>query len=328
MPTIIAFRDGQEFDRVVGEPSPEALLAWLDGVRAGEREIDRLRAAASGPDGSVDVRARLDLARKLLSSGALDAATAELLWLWEHMLEHEPSMHGVRLSFVLGDMSRLARQHEPAREAFVALRDRRGAAIEGKGADRRTLIDWVHLNEMLDEPEATLAWYDRVRDEPDGAELVSYVDRQLFTLLVDADRWADAGAVYAEPVVFVDQQVMLSESLGAAPESSGVSQETRQRLEAMRLHRLLEQVAAVYAACLAAGREDEAQRIAARLREAHDGPQTHVELVDAALEAGSPRPEHLQWLELAAGSDDPRLQILGIRIRGALTAHGEIDAPQ
>ncbi len=42
MPTMIAFKDdGKEFARVVGYKSPEAMLAWLDGVAKGERSIVR-----------------------------------------------------------------------------------------------------------------------------------------------------------------------------------------------------------------------------------------------------------------------------------------------
>jgi thioredoxin 1 len=39
MPTIIAFINGKEFDRVVGAKKPKELLAWLEGVTRGETSL-------------------------------------------------------------------------------------------------------------------------------------------------------------------------------------------------------------------------------------------------------------------------------------------------
>jgi thiol-disulfide isomerase/thioredoxin len=41
MPTIVVFKDGAEFDRVVGYQSADDLLAWLDGVVEGRRRQQR-----------------------------------------------------------------------------------------------------------------------------------------------------------------------------------------------------------------------------------------------------------------------------------------------
>lgn len=94
MPTVVALRDGAEIDRVVGMKSPAELTAWLEALGGGETSLDRARQdAASRP---TDIRARMELAAKLADAGRLDDATAEYVWLWEHMLEHDPALHGVR----------------------------------------------------------------------------------------------------------------------------------------------------------------------------------------------------------------------------------------
>ena len=40
MPTLIAFKDGQEKDRVVGYRDPRGLLEWLRGLERGETDLD------------------------------------------------------------------------------------------------------------------------------------------------------------------------------------------------------------------------------------------------------------------------------------------------
>src|SRR4051812_12591822 len=57
-----------------------------------------LRMEAQQP---MDMMERMNAARALASAGKLDEATDAYVWLWEHMLEHEPAMLGVRASFML-----------------------------------------------------------------------------------------------------------------------------------------------------------------------------------------------------------------------------------
>ena len=139
MPTVIVVRNGREFDRVVGYRDADQLLTWLAGVLDGRCEIDALREAAGNrgdPDGPVDIRARRNLARKLSQSGLAAEAAAEYLWLWDNMLKHQPSMSGVRVSFMAGEMTRLASGHEVAKAEFTKLRDRYRPRIDTGKADR------------------------------------------------------------------------------------------------------------------------------------------------------------------------------------------------
>ena len=79
----------------------------------------------------ADMRARMDLAKELRRAGRYEEATAEHVWLWEHMLEHEPALYGVRMSFFAGDLQRLVNDHAPARAAIEQLRDRAAPAASG-----------------------------------------------------------------------------------------------------------------------------------------------------------------------------------------------------
>ena len=66
MPTIIAFRDGQEKDRIVGYRDPRGLLDWLRGLERGETDLDRLRRSVSDPQ--HDMNGRLMLAKGMLAA--------------------------------------------------------------------------------------------------------------------------------------------------------------------------------------------------------------------------------------------------------------------
>lgn len=113
------------------------------------------------------------------SSGELDEATEEFVWLWEHLLEHEPAMNGVRLSFMAGDMQQLAERHEPARQAFRKLRDRQSAAVDGTNSGKQDVIDWLHLNQVIGDQEDTLRWYDRIKGRPSAAAQFQPVETAL-----------------------------------------------------------------------------------------------------------------------------------------------------
>lgn len=333
LPTVIVFRDDSEFDRVVGYRDPEALLSWLDGVRRGEREIDRLRAAAGDrmdAEGNVDVRARLNFARELARSPTgFEEATEEFVWLWDNMLDYAPSMVGVRLSFMVADMGGLASRYEPAREAFTALRDRYDPIA---GSDRGILIDWIKLNEVIGDEDATLAWFDRFKEREEGPEMFALVDRELYRLLSSRERWAEIALIYPSQgrlisVLERDQNSMERqvEMLASRPAPSlpdDMPEEEKARLAQMRaeapLRSFRDKTSHIYAALLAAGREEDAEEVAMLLLGGQDTAVARTALVEVALEAGEPRPHHLRWLEEAEESGGEEILELRGRLESAL----------
>ena len=192
MPTVIAFRDGKEIDRIVGMRAPAAFVAWLEALARGETSLDVARTAARENPTSLD--ARLGFARGLLQAGVLDEATTEHVWIWEHALEHAPTFVGVKHSFFLQQVAELAARHAPAREAFTRLRD---AATPGT-------LDWFSLNKALGQDEKTLAWFDTVKDKLAGdEELAKNVENVVVPMLVAAGRWAEAGRAFVHPLATV-----------------------------------------------------------------------------------------------------------------------------
>ncbi len=310
MPTMIIFRGDQELDRVVGYRSADELLAWLDGVLEGRREIDTLRKAASdrAADGAVDVQARLKLARTLARNGERDEATDQFVWLWENMLRYEPAMVGVRLSFMVQDMKNLAAGYGPARLAFATLRDQMTPVLAAGGASRDQVVDWIHLNEVLGDEDTTISWYQSVRDLPAAAAMLRSAERDLFSMLARKRRWADAGRVLHDPVArareIIELKTRSAEWMDQMPEGK------RRMFQDLQVRRYRGDLVQLYVACLAAGRDDEAQSVASVLLKVDEDPVTYLQLVQSAIMINQPRPHHRQWLDAAraAGQGAPELR--------------------
>jgi hypothetical protein len=266
MPTVVAVKEGVEVDRAVGLKRPAEMLSWLDGVMCGETSLDKLQAEVAQQ--STGMLGRMQLARALASAGNVDEATDAYVWLWEHMLEHEPAMFGVRASFMLAEIGDLCSRHASARAKFAALRD---AALprsqEALDPDSDPLMDWMLLNQALGEQERTLEWFDRERErltaEPKRNRLLETI---LVPLLIQKERWADAGSLYADPVSLVKEHHEIIEQVGghrpAAMDDVTFEDVRRQVIEqfentARQVHRCL----------LAAGRLEGAAKVASTVRE-------------------------------------------------------------
>ncbi len=196
MPTIVAFKDGQEKDRVVGYRDPRGLLDWLRGLERGDTDLDRLRRAVTDPE--QDMQGRLTLAQAMVASGRNGEATEELDWLWHNIARVDRGMAGVRISFMAAEIATLIAVHPPARERFTHVRDETAAAL-GAGGDAAARLDWMVLNGLLGEDDRTVAWYDTVKDDP-AAPLVAASARHLVGLLAERRRWADIGRIYRNPL--------------------------------------------------------------------------------------------------------------------------------
>jgi hypothetical protein len=246
MPTIIAFKDGREIDRLTGLQKTSMLLEWIDGLSHGETALDKLRAEAAANLTNIDVR--LQLARKLVSAGHYDDATAEYIWLWQHMLEHNPAFYGVRHSFLVSDLQELIQKHPPARAAFAALRQ---ACAPRDLLDAETLRDWFSLNEALGEAKATVVWFDQAKPTGNVSNAFSRVlETTLVPLLIAVNRWADAGKLYADPMMTFRRKV---EILHYEPPN--------QELMDFLTSKLRDEAAEIVRALHAAGRTDEAHAV-------------------------------------------------------------------
>ena len=318
MPTMVVFRGGKEFDRAVGGMNSAALTEWLDDLRAGRTKADALRQRMGdrvGPDGRVDVRDRLEIARGLVDAGELDAATAEYVWLWQNIGEHEPTMLSVRGSFMAGEMAALARESDASRAAFTQLRDALTARLESGETSRSNLTDWLTLNiDVLDDDGAVRAWVDRIWERPTGPDTLRAMGHLVIDWLIEQGDWARAGAAQPAASVFLPQTRGMRLMMLQA--DRGLEQEAMMREVSDRW--FIDRIATYHASCLAAGRDEDAWRAADELLKDVPTDEARAGLCRDALRAGAVRPRHA---EIAAAIGGPEGEPLRERIAAALQAN-------
>lgn len=264
MPTVVAFEKGVERDRVVGLKKSAELLSWVDALAHGETSLQRLkRDAAAAPS---DMQLRMSLARGLAQAGERDAAAAEYAWLWEHVLEHEPAMYGVRRSYLVAEVEELVRDHAPARAVFEALRA--AAAPGGEGElGHEQLADWFCLNKMLGEPQAILAWFDANRERALSVpRLLHSLEVDVVPLLVEADRWADVAVLYPEPLDRLQQAAAQRDQILAHAPMKDAPQGFASELAGFAHRSLRETARRLMRALRAANRTEEAEKVDAEAR--------------------------------------------------------------
>lgn len=270
MPTIIAFVDGAEFDRVVGAKKPKELLAWLDAVTKGKTSLVIQQQQVQKNPANID--ARLNLARELTRAGRYEDAVAEHVWLWEHMLEHVPSMYGVRKSFFARDLMTLVNAHEPARTAISAVRDRAAPPDEGPIAVE-IFHDWVCLNRVLGEAERSLAWFDALSAARRADLEGSIIEHDIIPLLIEKARWADAGALYSDPLATLNRAAEIL----SRTEEMATKRDLPELIASSRGH-FRKSAANLIRALRAAGRDTDAESMERRAREVHPSEEMIAEI--------------------------------------------------
>jgi thiol-disulfide isomerase/thioredoxin len=200
-PTVLVLKsDGTELDRLVGFREPAIFIREFEAALQGKNSLKRAReavAAAAPTVSAEEVRARQQLARELIRNGREAEALDEYLWLYEVGMKNVSSFVGVRLSFLTGDMGRLAKVFPPAGEALRRLRDDAHRRLAGDISDRDAPMEFAALNEALGDNELTLAMFRRLAaDDPRRGRMESRV----FMLLVRSQDYKEAVAVrsYAE----------------------------------------------------------------------------------------------------------------------------------
>jgi len=302
-PTHVIFHNGEAFDRASGYIGGKDLHAWFKLVETGERRLDKARALHGDridDKGKVDVMVQYKLADTYLKNKEYEKATDEYVWLWKHMLEFRFSMVGVRGSFMAKKIKGLIAEHPPARERFAAIRDETEQRLKAK-PDWDDMSDWIVLNETLGDDDKTLAWFDRIKQDPQRLAAARKVAFRVDQTLRKHKRWADLGLVYADPLEHVKIRAKLLE-----PSPNLSEEQQRQRAPGM-LRVFMDNATQTYAGCLAAGRDVEAQAIADYLPTAIDPDAARIAMIEMCLEASVARPIHLQWLD-AFESEPPGLR--------------------
>lgn len=295
MPTMIAFQQGAEFDRVVGYQSPTEFVEWLEGVKAGVKSIEVVRKRARETSGSEEkIEARQQLAKKLLQGGEYEQATVEYSWLWKNTAG--TSYSGVRVSFLASEMERLASKYPPAKELFASWRDELTKALQGEQVDGENFEDWIVLNGVLRDDARTLECFDQRKSDRRWIPLLRRESYLLDRLLVDAKRWADLAILYPDPVSSLQRAHELLEMSRKFRKGNPLPF-TPPGLEEMEDDQLRESAGTYYAAMLASGDSERAGAVVAKALELDDSAKMRMALVQRALFAELPREEQRALLD-------------------------------
>ena len=294
MPTVIVFKEGQAYDRIVGYRDGEGMLGWLEGISKGRTSLDALREKIAA-EGEVNISQRYELAKELVLGGVIDEAIAEYLWLWNHMLEHDPSYVGVRGSFMAGEMERLSMKHPRARAAFTEIRDATEARLKQEPS-WNDLRDWLTLNRVIADRKATLAWIDRNASDEEGLATLSRMASYIDEILLSTDRWAIYGKFRAEPLKTVRSSYADIEQM-ARLLPPGMDEDIREQVKLDGLLGFRIEAGNLHAGLLAADRELEAWSVLELAVELDDTPETRAAIARAVLRAGQTRPDHLKLLD-------------------------------
>lgn len=198
--TKVAFRDGVEVDRACGCLDGAALAGWLEIVATGgTRALAQRSSLELAPD--LDTTGWLELVQLEACAARLPEAFAAARHLWDVIPTEAPDQREVRLTRVAHDLGMLAAKDPASRAQLVEMRD---ALADGKDTDRATLDAWVALNRVLGEDDATLAWFDASRGRADRKALVEAHAPNVFYLLVEKGRWADAGMLIDDVRAWLD----------------------------------------------------------------------------------------------------------------------------
>jgi hypothetical protein len=228
----------------------------------------------------------------LVNARDFDKALDEYLWLWDNMNDVDPSYTGVRVSFMVRDIAQLTERHDPAKVKFTQMRDDLAASLKTKRS-LTTFNDWLSLNEAINDQAATLAWFDRVKDDESAKAWIEDAWLRIEPLLKEQGRWSDIGA-RINTSKFLSFQRMVRNAQRNAPVQGAPDQQQMMRDIADNMHR--DNFAQTHMALLAANRDDDARTIADALLKDLDDAQSRVALVTSVIETGLARPWHKQLL--------------------------------
>ena len=244
------------------------------------------------PEQADDMMAVLQQAATLASDGQHEQAANHYLWLWGNMLEKDPSMVGVRTSFMASEMQTLANRYPPARSAFALLRSELTADV---GDDWQTTYDWVVLNEIVGEEERTVEWVREHADDPQARSVMGVANDRIVAALIAHGEFPLLGRLYDDPI---------QEAREDARSLRHMCELLRDDGEMLQFFResYLDEIGTMYAALLAAERGNEAAALLAAASVPRDDlPDERPAMVARAVEFGVAQAEHRALLDAAEG---------------------------
>ncbi len=309
-PTILITKsNGDEVDRLTGFKPPDDLVDDLKDALAGKDSVTRAREQADKQKG--DPSARMHLGDALAEKGNHAGALEEYLWCFDHGNENSAGFYGVRLSFLLGKITRLGQQYPPALEA---LRERRDAAAEavrqstGGNSEKTTkprakkssfwsgllggeshrdstfekAHDFAAINRELGENRTTLALYDEVREKKGvNAGALDLLFKEVIDELLKLRRYNDIANGAGDVKAQINQEIQSFKMMETYFKNANMPEEM---INGQR-RQVVTKGAKYYEAFLGARQIDKANGVADQLLKFDPSGNSYETLVRAALRA-------------------------------------------
>ena len=316
IPTIVLLKDGKEVARKTGFQAAEPFVRWGADALAGGGAAAAIGDAERALLDSEDCEARLDAALDALGERQFDLALEHVLWLWSHDRLRTPAA-AVRHARLLTLMGSLARQHEPAREALLGILHDLELKVFRTDPPVLTIFeDWMRLCDAAGRSERVLSWFDQACDEQGRLYGSRFEQRErgdinmlrilMDNFLVEHERFAEAARLYEDPLRYAQEMglaLRFANTAGTAmtalivqdPDVEDMMEESMKSMRPMMIGR-------IHAVVLAAGRTDEARRVAEYLLQDDTEGRGRLALVEQVLDLGlDPSAQLSTWLDEAAG---------------------------
>ncbi len=191
-PTIVFLNGDEEVvGRFVGYKPPEKFIGAAENAIAGVTELSIARKKFK--ENPNDPMHRNTLAGELVREHRYKEALEHYSWCWKNGLEKNPTFSGVRVSFMLGAMERLAKKYPPAADALNEWGVIAKTKFESEDADRQSCTDYFALEKSLGATsEKLLQMFDGLNERGDkGKEIKSWVGYYVKDELFAKERFAE-----------------------------------------------------------------------------------------------------------------------------------------
>ena len=244
--------------------------------------VDRAKAAteaqANAPITHEIVQARFKRAQDLARAGNWEAALPELLWCYDEGMVRVESFYGVRLSFLLSELGRMASHYPPAMAALRERRDRAAKSMESTN-DFRIAAEFSALNATLGEDALTLKVFEGLpAGDPRRQGLVGPV----FDQLLAAKRYTDAAS--ALPYAQMTTRFAQVTRDMPVPANTPNAEQMKNSLRKMAVNTTAKNIEAL----AGAGKLDQARELLGKLAAYDSSNETNTIIRDHLARAGHP----------------------------------------
>ncbi len=160
LPHVSMYADGHVFASLYfgtkAEAQAESEAKWIANAPSASAET---WSPTLAPGVKPDLQNILNEAKNLMDEGKYEEALQRQIWYFDHALEYDQALTGVRLSFALAQWVELGRRYPRAKQALLEIRDRDTQRLVAGNGFSNLFSDVNSINNYLGQEDATLALF-------------------------------------------------------------------------------------------------------------------------------------------------------------------------